>query len=123
MAASKTPVMLTREQIAAADDRPERVVEVPEWGGAIRIKALSLRAWQDAMDEATNGNGKIDERKASVLTLMGAIVEPQLEAADIELLRSKSTTVVGRLMGEIASLSGIDEETLKEAEATFPEAA
>lgn len=33
--------LLTREAILAADDRATDVVEVPEWGGGVRVRALT----------------------------------------------------------------------------------
>lgn len=33
--------MLTREQILGADDLPKREVEVPEWSGAVYVRALT----------------------------------------------------------------------------------
>lgn len=34
--------MLTIDQIKGADDRPYTDVEVPEWGGVVRLRCLSL---------------------------------------------------------------------------------
>lgn len=35
--------LLTRDAILGADDRTSELVEVPEWGGAVRVRALSGR--------------------------------------------------------------------------------
>ncbi len=40
MAATK-PKLLSRDEILAAEDRATEVVEVPEWGGSVTIRALS----------------------------------------------------------------------------------
>jgi hypothetical protein len=39
--ATTKPKLLTRDDILAAEDRATEVVEVPEWGGSVTIRALS----------------------------------------------------------------------------------
>lgn len=118
-AAAPAPI-LSREALLAADDRAEKVIEVPEWGGSVKIKALSLGAWQDAMERSTV-DGKVDDNLAGLHTLLVGIVEPELSAEDYEQLRNKGIDGVMRVMGEIASLSGVDANAIKAAEATFPQ--
>jgi len=38
---TKQPKLLTKDEILAADDRNTEVVDVPEWGGAVTVRALS----------------------------------------------------------------------------------
>lgn len=126
MAASKTEAeavapLLTREALLNADDRREGTVEVPEWGGSVKCKALSLGQWQDAMDGATV-NGVVDEGLAAMHTLVEGVIEPKLTRDDIAVLRTKSTTAIMTVMSFIAELSGVDPAAVKEAEATFPAA-
>jgi hypothetical protein len=35
------PKLLSRDEILAAEDRATEVVEVPEWGGAVTVRAMS----------------------------------------------------------------------------------
>jgi hypothetical protein len=35
------PKLLTKDEILAAEDRATEVVEVPEWGGAVTVRAMS----------------------------------------------------------------------------------
>ncbi len=59
--ASDLTAILTLDQIAAATDRPEVVVPIPEWGGSLKVRALSYdqlaaarqRSW-DTRKKETN---------------------------------------------------------------------
>lgn len=39
--------LLTREQILNAEDLPDRIVPVPEWGGEVRVRSLTLKERED----------------------------------------------------------------------------
>jgi hypothetical protein len=41
MTTKQQPRLLTKDDILAAEDRATEVVDVPEWGGAVTIRALS----------------------------------------------------------------------------------
>ena len=41
MASKSKVVFLNREAILAAEDLPRELVEVPEWGGAVYVRALT----------------------------------------------------------------------------------
>jgi len=117
--ARRQPQILTAEQVVTVDDRPERVVEVPEWGGAVRIKALSLGQFQDIRDRSTVA-GEVDETRVTLYMLQEGIVEPRLTEAQVEMLRLKSIPAVVRLLSAISELSAVDEAAQKAAEARFP---
>lgn len=119
MAARKQVRVLSVEEVLAVDDRPERVVEVPEWGGAVRIKALSLGQLQDIRTRATVG-GEVDEAKSTLYMLQEGIVEPRLTEAQVEMLRQKSVPAIVRLLTAISELSAVDEASQRAAEARFP---
>ena len=114
--------ILSREEILNADDRAEETVDVPEWGGAVRVKALSLGQWQDAMKAATQG-GVVDDTLASLHTIIEGVIEPKFSVEDVTVLRTKSPAAVTKVIGKIAELSGVDTAAVKAAEARFPDEA
>lgn len=113
---------LTLDQLLAVDDRPEAEVDVPEWGGSVKVKALSLASFQKAMEDATVG-GKVDEQRATLHMLLAGVVEPPLTEDHYEMLRQKSVAPITRIVERIAALSGTDAATQKDAEATFQDKA
>jgi hypothetical protein len=112
--------MLTLEQIQEVDDRPEKVVEMPEWGGNVRIKALSVDGVTEATDRA-RVNGEVDDMKAAMNMVIAGVIEPKLTPESAALLTGKSAAAVTRLVNEISKLSGISADDAKKAEARFPD--
>lgn len=114
---------LSAEQIEDADDRPVMPVDVPEWGGRVRVRALSLDAYLDIKDAATNADGSENERQLTALILQAALVdedgEPMFDLAGAERLRGKSSTAVGKVMRAAAAVTGMTPEVQAEAERTF----
>jgi hypothetical protein len=111
--------MLSAEALLAADDRETKVVEMPEWGGAVKIAALSLGAFQDAQENASV-NGEVDEKKMAIELIVAGLVEPKLGSEHVAMLRDKSIGALTRLMVEIATLSKVRKEDLEATERRFP---
>jgi hypothetical protein len=116
--AVEAPRILSVDELLGVHDRPSKVVEMPEWGGAVKVQALSLGAFQDAQEAATVA-GDVDEMKLAVELIVRGVVDPQLSSEHAAELRDKSIAAVMRLMNEIANLSGVTEEALKQAERQF----
>lgn len=108
-------VALSREQVLAANDLPTEWVEVPEWGGSIQIRALTVREVESIMRLATNKKGAVNTTQSSMLMFVRAVVEPKFTDMDIDDLKGKSALVF-RIVKEINRLSGITDEAVEEAE-------
>lgn len=111
---------LTRDALLGAADLQEEDVDVPEWGGRIKVRGLSLGQYQDVQEKATVG-GVLDGRRYTVMLVMAGIVEPALSDDDFEQLRGKALAPIDRIAGRIMILSGLAPGALEDAEATFPE--
>lgn len=112
--------ILTREALLGADDLRTEQVDVPEWGGQVTVRGLSLGAYQD-VQERSSVAGAIDTDRLSVHLMIAGIVEPDLAPEDYELLRGKSMAALNRVAGAIMRLSGLGDDDVREAEARFPE--
>ncbi len=111
---------LTRDQILSAKDLRVTVVEVPEWGGAVRVRGLSARERLDITRQITSADGQIDRAK----TLDLQITIPFLcmvdddnqrlftDQADVTALGEKSTAALDRVFAEAQRLSGLSEAGL-----------
>lgn len=108
---------LTREQILASrgDRKPVRL-EVPEWGGSVYIRHLTV-ADQVMMSEAT----KPADMPVAVLIacLVDENEQPIFEQADAAELAKESFAVVLRVFSEAARLNGLTTKELDEAMASF----
>jgi hypothetical protein len=98
---------LSVEQILAANDLPSEIVDVPEWGGKVRIQGLS-RASYDAIAKAAEvtvpatGPGqqattRRDDDKFSDLLFVACVVEPKFTTEHIPALRGKSLGALNRV--------------------------
>lgn len=54
--------VLTREAILSADDLPAETVDVPEWGGKVRIRTMT-GSERDAFESSLIGTGGKDTSK------------------------------------------------------------
>jgi hypothetical protein len=105
-----------REQILNASDIEHEDVVVPEWGGCtIRVRGMTgaqrNRFLNQAFDVKT-GKPKFDRFHAAIIIETctdPASGEPIFEAADREILNSKSAGVTERLAKTALRLSGLDD--------------
>lgn len=122
MTTKKEPRILTFEDILAAEDIQNRTVDVPEWGGAVRLrtftKNVELEMRTKARDERT---GIVDSEKLEMLMLVYGVVEPDLTFDQIPSLRTKNAAVIDRILGEIVGLNRLGEDAIAKALADFQE--
>jgi hypothetical protein len=114
---------LTVDAILSASDLPTEAVEVPEWGGAVKVQGLS-RAAYDAIAKAAEvtvpatGPGQVagtkrDDDKFSDLLFLACVVEPKFEEAHIPALRGKSLGALNRVYQAIGRVLQTDVEPAK----------
>jgi hypothetical protein len=118
--------ILSAEEIWAADDIREDTVEIPEWGGSVRVRALDLTQIAAVATSAMKRNPKTNQeeldRKLSMLyTLIEGMVEPKLTIADARNLEKKSATAVTRIVQAINNLGATEEAIDGAAKSDAPE--
>ncbi|XBQ15800.1 MAG: hypothetical protein ABL308_12685 [Oceanicaulis sp.] len=107
--------LLSAAEILAAEDLKTEDVDVPEWGGAIR-----LREWSgvDMLAYETEAEQADGSRALAVAISMSAIDEAGsrlFTADDVEALAKKNGKVLIRLMAKIRALNLAGEDGAKEA--------
>jgi hypothetical protein len=111
---TQVAVLLTREQILAADDRQYEIVDVPEWGGVVKVATMSghARDAYDARIRAMQADGADIETltrsvRASLVSmcLVDASGQPMFTPQDMELLGSKSNVALTRVFLVAARLN------------------
>lgn len=112
--------ILSVEQIAAADDLPRKVVEVPQWGGNVCIQGLTKQQQLDIRRRAET-DGVVNEYLVELELLAESIVEPNLTATHIDMLRNKSADALDVILNEIYVLSSLDEEAVARKRVEFQE--
>lgn len=121
---SEVVPLLDKIRILAAADFKQEVVDVPEWGGPIRLRGLSgsERAWCDKVlqDQQAGKGGALSYNAALVscgaITAEGNAVFTRQEAAS---LSNKSYDVLDRLAFKVLELSGATLRTQQDTEKNF----
>ena len=112
--------VLTLDDITAADDRITRTVEVPEWGGSVVVRGLTLEEARDIQKAAIQG-GEVDETKVMVLTISAGCVDPVIPRDQAMILAQKRAGNVIRLCVAINELTGASPQEVDAAIREFRE--
>ncbi|OSM43459.1 hypothetical protein [Nesterenkonia sp. PF2B19] len=120
--------LLSKSDILGADDLPTRDVEVPEWGGTVRVRGLTGQgrdAFEMKMAASRKNLGAVDDVRASLAAkcIVGEDGERMFTDKEVVQLGRKSGAALDRVYGAIRELSGMDEGAAEEAVEDFGEAA
>ncbi|MGW9242577.1 hypothetical protein ACWGRL_28205 [[Kitasatospora] papulosa] len=123
--------LLSKEQITAADDRKWEDVEVPEWGGTVRVLGMSgteRNAYQSSL-VVLGSNGNVQRMnmtdqlaKLCAKSMVGEDFERLFTDAEVKELGAKNGAVLERIGSVAQRLSGLRKEDV-EAKAGNSEAA
>lgn len=114
-------MLLTREQILQFDDANYEEVQVPEWGGSVRVKAMNGTE-RDAFEASlfeTRGKQqvmKMDNIRAKLVarTVVDENGQPIFGVGDIEALGKKSAAALDRVFTVSQRLSKITDTDIEE---------
>ncbi len=109
------------EEIISSEDFRYQDVEVPEWGGTVRIRSLSAKQ-RDTLARKIKADG---ESEASEMMVVMCVVDEAgrriFEFKDIERLKGKSTVPIARIVRALGELTGGTGKPTKEFEENFDE--
>jgi hypothetical protein len=97
---------LTRDAIFAAPDLPTEDVEVPEWGGTVRLRGLSGTARDEYEKAKFEGNPNLRAKFMS-LCIIDDHGTPVFTDVDVARLGQKSSAAFERLLPVALRLSGM----------------
>jgi len=115
--------ILSASYILNIDDRPVTPVPVPEWGGTVLCRPLSL-AEQDGYRKAVEAAEKDDdddEVRATIveyllLVLVNEDKRALFERKDLGELQTKCGAVLQRLFEDCVSVNGLSRDAVEDAE-------
>lgn len=113
------PKLLTWEEIQEADDRPIDTVTVPQWGGAVKIQAMSLRQRQDMRERIFTPEGEFDQNLWEDQQILQCVIEPEITPERLGLLKEKSADAVNTVVVAIQKLNKQGGGDLESAIAQF----
>lgn len=121
MASKSKTVFLNREAILAAEDLPRELVEVPEWGGAVYVRALTgaeRDQFEASIVEQRGRDVRMNMRniraKLVALTVVDEDGQRIFTDDDVAALGGKSAAALDRLFAVAQRLSGLSKEDVEE---------
>lgn len=113
--------LLSAEQILAADDLPTEDVEVSEWGGTVRVRALTGAERDKLESSVVEQRGK--KTKTNLLDFRAKLVAASVidesghlafSEKDVRALSQKSAGALDKVASVASKLSGMSEEDVEE---------
>lgn len=115
-------MFLTRDEIMKHRDLPIVVVDVPEWGGTVKVKALTGRqrdAFEASIVEQRRGGKAVVQMdniraKFVALCVVDDNDQPLFYPSDVELLGELSAAALERVFDAGRRLSGMSQNDIEE---------
>lgn len=113
-------MLLTREQILSAADQSTEEVEVPEWGGTVRVRTISgdERDTFDLYRDKAQKKGAVIGFKAFLVAMAACDAEgnPLFKPEDVVELGKKSDSALNRVFDVACRLNGLGAAAEEEIE-------
>jgi hypothetical protein len=110
---------LTFDEIVGCEDRPVVDVEVPEWGGVVKVRGLSKGGRQRVRDIAFDAEGNFQAERWEDALIAEGLVEPELTIVQVGELRDKAAAAVERVVRAITEESKMGGGAVEAALAQF----
>lgn len=120
--------LLSRDDILNANDAVTEDIEVPEWGGTVRVRGLS-GAERDRFEESLyTGKGKTKRmtiQNVRARLVSWTVVDEKgrriFNRGDVEALGKKSAAALDRVFEVASRLAGIGDDDLDDFTENFPD--
>ena len=122
--------LLTADEILSADDRRYEIVDVPEWGGQVRLRSLTGRerdsfeaSLQDRKGKSVKEN--VENFRARQVALCAVDEEGKLlftNKQQVVMLGNKSVAALQRVFNKCNEMNGFSEQDVEELTEDFDEA-
>jgi hypothetical protein len=111
--------LLTKEEILAADDIVTEDIEVPEWGGSVRISMMTSRSrdlYEAGLYKNKDNDSSFDNLRARFLSFCVVNEEGNLmfTPGDLVELGKKSANALDRVFTAASALNGTSEEGMED---------
>jgi hypothetical protein len=112
--------MLTRDAILAAQDFKTVDVEVPEWGGSLRLRTLSVAGRDAVQAAATDLSGKVNPTRFAALLIVRTAIDESgqrlFSDEEANVIAEKGPEAFQRVFDAASKLNGFGAESVDAAE-------
>lgn len=110
-------MLLSKSEILGREDLKTEIVEVPEWGGSVKVSTMSGFARDRFESAIAQGDGKINTKniraKLAIATIVGEDGQPLFDEKDIEALGKKSCAALDRVFAVAQRLNLISDKEVE----------
>ena len=110
-------MLLDKSAIFAAIDAKTEDVEVPEWGGSVRVKAMTGEERDEWLAMVKDKDGKPIEQKSMAKLVMMSVVDGNNQRifghGDLDMLNKKSAAILDRIGKVALKLAQLDEQDIE----------
>jgi hypothetical protein len=102
--------LLSADDVLSADDRRYEIVDVPEWGGSLRLRSMSAKEaldWAEKNDGPAKSTAGIRIAVISACDADGALI---FADKDIEALKGRSNKALKRVVTKALALNGFSDD-------------
>lgn len=110
-------MLLSKSDILGRQDLKTEIVEVPEWGGSVKVSTMSGFARDRFEADIAQVNGKINTKniraKLAIATIVDEHNKPLFDEKDIEALGNKSCAALDRVFAVAQKLNLISDKEVE----------
>jgi hypothetical protein len=113
--------LLTKDQILQANDLKTADVEVPEWGGTVRVQTMTGSArddYEQNLIKSRGGDKSKNLENVRALLLAATIVDEQgqlmFTSEDVKALGKKSVKAMDRVFAEASRLNALSDADVED---------
>lgn len=96
------PLASSADALLAVDDRPEKKVNIPEWGFSVMVRPIDAKTAALISRSVSDEKGSVDGFEYMARTILEGVTKPRLGPQHLEMLKAKSNDAFVRLFNEIA---------------------
>lgn len=113
-----------RNTILSSDDITRELVEVPEWGVTIQLRAMTALE-RTNLTEGNTDTSALDLGRMYANVVIATVYDPETEApvftfADRDAIMSKNGAVIDRLAQKALGSSGVGDKAVEKKAGQFP---
>jgi len=110
--------LLNKNQILDAQDLEHIDIEVPEWGGTVRVSTISGKARDRFETSLLNSKNKVTTENIRAKLVASCLVDQDgkllFSESDIEKLGNKNAKILDRIFAVAQTLNGIGNQEVEE---------
>ncbi|MFB5622533.1 MAG: hypothetical protein ACE5RH_00930 [Nitrosarchaeum sp.] len=110
-----------REKIKNIDDIKKEILDIPEWECSIEIRSMTAKQRANILDKVTNEGGSIDNDLFFSHMIVASCFDSEtgeliFDMDDANWIMDKSSGPIEKLMSNIMRISGLNKNSVEEAE-------